>query len=188
VSDISQDTARPRSPSSELDGYPLVVFGHRPPELGGYEDNPLQRSIRRRLQDGFRAKAELHDDLMIVSGMALGVEMIAAEAAALAGVPYTVVLAYPDFDAPWPDLTRRRFDHIVDGAARVVTLQKHQPKSRQQFAPAFARRDAWLRKNAAEAVMVWDGSDAALGKLYRSLVDAVGEEEVWVIDPAELGS
>jgi ribonuclease HI/uncharacterized phage-like protein YoqJ len=186
ISELSQDAPKPRSSARDLDSHGLVVFGHRPPELGGYEDNPIQQALRTRLRDLFRAKAELHGDLMVVTGMALGTEMIAAEAAALAEVPYTVVLAYPDLESPWPELTRRRFRHLVDGAADVITLQKNPPKTRQQFAPAFARRDAWLRKNATEAVIVWDGSDAALGKTYRNLVDALGEEDVWVIDPAEL--
>lgn len=181
----ADDTVRSAT-ASEIAGHPIVVTGHRPPELGGYEDNPLQETLRHRLRDIFAAKATLHHDLVVVTGMSLGTEMIAAEAAALAEIPYTAVLAYPGMDSVWPDLTRRRFRHLVDGAHNTVTLQKNAPKARQQFAPAFARRDAWLRRNAAEAVLVWDGSDAALGKTHRSLVDALGEEQVWVIHPADL--
>jgi hypothetical protein len=34
-------------------------------------------------------------------------------------------------------------------------------------------------------VVVWDGEDDGVGRLVRSLRDHLGEEEVWVIDPAE---
>ena len=59
------------------------------------------------------------------------------------------------------------------------------PTSKQQAGGALARRDAWLARNAAEAVVVWDGVDPALGKLHRSLEDHLGDD-VWVLDPAEL--
>ena len=186
VSDTPPDVRGQSAGSRAVVGHPLLVTGHRPPELGGYEDNPTQNRLRTKLGNIFEAKRSLHDDLVVITGMSLGTEMIAAEAAALSKTPYAAVLAYPDMDTPWPDLTRRRFRDLLDGARETHTLQKNAPKTRQQFAPAFARRDAWLRRNAAEAVIVWDGTDLAIGKSYRSLVDALGEEHVWVIDPGEL--
>ena len=51
---------------------------------------------------------------------------------------------------------------------------------------ALARRDAWLARHAHEAVVVWDGQDPATGKLVRSLRDHLGEEDVWILSPAEV--
>ena len=49
----------------------------------------------------------------------------------------------------------------------------------------MARRDAWLSRAADQAVVVWDGQDAALGKAVRSLEDRLGDD-VWIMDPGEL--
>ena len=65
----------------------------------------------------------------------------------------------------------------------MVALQSKKPTSRQQAGGAIARRDAWLARSVAEAVVVWDGDDDRVGKLVRSLVVQLGEEEVWVVEP-----
>jgi hypothetical protein len=118
--------------------------------------------------------------------MNLGVETLAAEAADEVAVPFVPVLAYPDFDAVWTPDSQESFRRLAANAERVITLQKKKPDSRQQAGAAAARRDAWLRSHAHEAVAVWDGSDGPVGRQVRALVDELGEENVWTIDPAEL--
>jgi ribonuclease HI len=166
------------------DGHRLLVAGLRPPELGGYDPNPVADEVRRRLVDILQAKAKLHPDLLVVTGLGLGAEQLGAEAAAEAGVPYVAALPYPDPDEVWPAASRARYRELRDGATAVVTLQSKRPTSRQQAGGAIARRDAWLARSVAEAVVVWDGEEDRAGKLVRSLVVQLGEEEVWVVEPA----
>jgi uncharacterized phage-like protein YoqJ len=161
-------------------------MGLRPLALGGYEENEISAGIRARLRAIIEAKAQMHHDLLVVTGLDLGTEMLAAEAAALAGVRYVAVLAFPDQERAWPESTRVRFRHLLDGASGVRTLQNRPPENTRAVAPSFARRNAWLRKNASEAIVVWDGADEAVGRSYRSLVDGLGEELVWLLDPGEL--
>jgi hypothetical protein len=165
------------------DGHRILVAGLRPPELGGYDDNPLAGGVRRRLVEILRAKAELEPDLLVVTGLGLGAEQLGAEAAAEAGVPYVAALPYPDPDEVWPEASRARYRRLRDGAVAVVTHQSRKPTSRQQAGGAIARRDAWLARSVSEAVVVWDGHDERAGKLVRSLVVQLGEEEVWVVEP-----
>jgi len=75
------------------------------------------------------------------------------------------------------------YRRLRDGAASVVTSQSMKPTSRQQAGGATSRRDAWLARSVAEAIVVWDGEDDRVGKLVRSLVVQLGEEEVWVVEP-----
>lgn len=164
-------------------GHRMVVTGHRPPDLGGYDDNAIGREVRRRLEEIVRAKRELHDDLVVLTGLGLGAEQLAAEAALAAEVPYVAVLPYPDPESVWPPSSRARFRELVDGAERTVILQQKPPSSRQQAGAALSRRDAWLARAAHEAVVVWDESDAAIGKQVRTFRDRVGEENVWVLAP-----
>jgi hypothetical protein len=113
----------------------------------------------------------------------LGAEQLGAEAAAAAGVPYVAVLPYPSPDAVWPGESRRRFAALVQGAAATVQLERKAPSSKQQAGAALARRDGWLARQVDEAIVVWDGDDASVGKTVRSLRDHLGEEEVWVVEP-----
>jgi ribonuclease HI/uncharacterized phage-like protein YoqJ len=169
----------------EIPGRPLLVMGHKPTELGGYDDPALPDAVRARLQRIIEAKAAIFEDLVIVSGLRLGAEMLGAEAALAAKVPLVAVLPYPEPQSVWPAASQERFRGLIDAAREVITLQKRSPESKQQAGAALARRDAWLARNAVEAVLVWDGRDPALGRLFRSLEDHLGED-VWVLDPSEL--
>jgi hypothetical protein len=171
----------------EIGGHTLLVTGHRPPELGGYGETPTAAALRSRLKQIFLAKSELHPDLVVVTALGLGAEMLAAEAASEAPVPFVAVLAHPGIDDPWPDETKRRFSRLKGDASDVITLSSRPPESRQRAAASFARRDAWLRRNADEALVVWNGTDALVGKAYRSVVEVVGEDDVWLLDPSSLG-
>ncbi|MDQ4096860.1 MAG: SLOG family protein, partial [Actinomycetota bacterium] len=159
------------------------MSGHRPPELGGYEANPTADRVRAKLAALLAAERELHPDVVVLSGLGLGAEQLAAEAAAAAGVPYVAVLPYPEQDALWPAATRRHYDRLLTGSVSQVLLQNRRPETRQQAGAAIRRRDAWLARNADEAVVVWDHDDPLVGRLVRSLQDALGEEQVMVIEP-----
>lgn len=176
------DLPRARAGSGPT-GHRVVVTGHRPPDLGGYGETETVRRIRGQLIDILSAMRQMHPDLTVLTGLGLGVETLAAEAARDAGVPYAAVLAFPDLDSRWPDESRRRFAQLLSGARESVTLQKRLPESTPKMSGAFGRRDAWLRDHADEAVVVWDGGDGHLGSQVRSLQNKLGEENVWVIDP-----
>ncbi len=161
----------------------LLVTGHKPPELGGYEANPVAEQVRAKLAEILRAKHELHDDLVVVTGLQLGAEQLGAEAAAAAEIPYVVVLPYPDSDRVWPTAVREHFAALVRGATAAVILERKAPDTKQRAGAALSRRDAWLARAVDEALVVWDGQDPFVGRRVRSLQDHLGEEEVWVLDP-----
>ena len=171
--------ADPRVP----EGRRVVVIGHKPPELGGYDDNLLTGELRRKLTEVLAAKRELHPDLVVLTGLGLGAEQLGAEAAVAAGVPFTAVLAFPDPDSVWPSQSRERFRSLLAAAKDVVVLQAKAAETKQKAGAALARRDDWMFRHADEAIAVWDGADRAVGLLVRSLNDRVGEDEVWVVAP-----
>ena len=142
-------------------------------------------AVRARLRAIIEAKLVVEPSLVVVSGLQLGAETLGAEAALDAGAPLVVVLPYPNPESVWPEASRARFESLRARAIEVVQLERKAPSSKQQAGAALARRNAWLARHAAEAVLVWDGTDAALGKVHRSLVDHLGED-VWVVDPTEL--
>jgi uncharacterized phage-like protein YoqJ len=165
------------------EGRRLAIAGHRPTDLGGYEPNPLAESVRDRMADVLAAKRQMHPDLVVLTGLGLGAEQLGAEAAMRAQVPYVAVLPYPDPDEVWPAASRELFRRLVAAAGGTIVLDGRKPASRVQAGAALRRRDAWLARNAHEAVVIWDGEDQAVGRTVRSLRDALGEEEVWVLSP-----
>jgi len=166
-------------------GHLIVVTGHRPPDIGGYDrPNPTADRILRRLGDIIEAKAQMHDDLTIVTGLQLGSEQLGAEAAIAAKLPFVAVLAFPDPSAVWPKAAQQRFDELLDAAADVIILQDKVPESKAKIAGALKRRDAWFSRNANEAVVVWDRSDSGIGAMVRTLESGLGDD-VWIVDPTE---
>ncbi len=178
-----RETTRDPTGREAPPGHKLVVLGLRPRELGGYGPNPTAEAVRRQLVEIIGAKAELHPDLVVLSGGRLGAEMLGAEAAVEAGVPLVLVLPYPDPASVWSADEQARFAAVSEAAQDVITLQQKVPENRQRARGALARRDAWFARNAQEAVVVWDHDDPDVGRLVRSLQDALGELEVWVVEP-----
>jgi ribonuclease HI len=174
---------RPGRGPSLPEGHRVLVTGLRPPGLGGYDDNPVADRVRSRLTEVLEAKSVLHPDLLVLTGLGLGAEQLGAEAALDAAVPFVAVLAHPDPDAVWPEERRRRFRQLLDAAATVVTLAPAAPATRQEAGKAASSRDAWAVRQAAEAVVVWDGDDDRVGRLVRALHVQLGEEQVWVVAP-----
>jgi uncharacterized phage-like protein YoqJ len=178
-------------PSSDVDprvpaGRRVVVAGHRPPELGGYDANATADGVRRQITEVLAAKKSLHPDLVVMTGLGLGAEQLGAEAALEAGAPLVAVLPYPEQESVWPESSRARYRELLAQARATVLLQARAPETRQKAGAALARRDAWLVRNADEAIVVWDGDDDRVGKLVRTLEEQL-PDDVWIIAPAPAG-
>ena len=169
----------PRLPAGRL----VAVVGHKPPELGGYHANPISDAVRAKLAEILAAKREVDPDLVVLTGLGLGAEQLAAAAAADAGVPYVAVFPYPDPDSQWPSASRKAFQELVAGAMSTIVLSPKAPATKALAGAALRRRDAWLARNAHEALVVWDGEDAGVGRAVRALQDALGEDDVWIVTP-----
>src|SRR5207248_8999014 len=101
----------PRLPHAHL----VVVAGHRPPELGGYDVDPA--ALRTKLAEILTAKRQLEPDLHVLTGLGLGAEQLGAEARAQAGVPHTALLPFPDQQSVWPRDSQARYDRLLQRAA-----------------------------------------------------------------------
>jgi ribonuclease HI len=161
----------------------VLVTGHRPTELGGYETNPVASGVATRLQEALAAMVEVDGALSVVSGLRLGAEQLGAEAAIALGLSLVAVLPYPEADAAWPAASRRRFAALVAAADVVVTLDDRPPASRQAAGASLARRDAWLARQVDSAVVVWDQEDDAVGRQVRTLEEHLGADQVLLLHP-----
>ena len=174
-------TDEPTSGNREIAGYAVAVLGHRPPELGGYSENPVSRKVLRKLSDVLAAKREMHPDLVVATGLGLGAETLGAEAALAAGVPFCVVLAFEGVERRWPGPSRQRFAELRQRAVQQFVLGNRMPVDGEAFGKAMRRRDTWFMHNCDEAVLVRRSDDRTLADLQRRLEEAL--DDVWVIEP-----
>lgn len=177
IVEAPKPAAGPEAPPGTL----LLVTGHKPPEIGGYEPNPVAKNLLAQLTEIIEAKQKVNADLRVITSMSLGVEQLAAEAAIAAGVPFTAVLPYPNPESVWPKSSQENYRKLMDKADGEVLLQAAVPESKQAAGAALNRKNAWMARHAADAVVVWDGNEQFLGKVVRSLQDHLGEEDVWIV-------
>jgi ribonuclease HI len=175
-------TATSASPWQAPDGLRVVVLGHRPPELGGYGQNPIATAARERMTDILRGLRAVHSDVVVLTGLGLGAEQLGAEAAAEADVPYVAVLAFPDPDSVWPGASRAAFRLLLDAAHQTIVLSPTAPTSKQAAGMAIGKRNAWLAAHAHAALAVWDGRDRALREDVRAYERRI-PDDLWIVPP-----
>jgi ribonuclease HI len=181
VASSSAPTDRAEAKQADPTGREAPV-GHRL-VVGGDRDLVASRALLTHLAEVIDAKATMHDDLVVLSGLRMGGESAGAEAARRAGVPYVAVLPYPDPAERWPVAARETFEDLVADAAEVIELQKKTPTDAASARGAIGRRDAWFRRNAHEALVVWDEvTSGETARFVKALRDALGDE-VWLVDP-----
>tara|TARA_B110000116_G_scaffold42662_1_gene35086 strand:+ start:217 stop:1269 length:1053 start_codon:yes stop_codon:yes gene_type:complete len=160
----------------------VAIFGHRPPDIGGYGETSTSLGIRRKLITILRAKAEMETKLEIVTGLSLGVEMLGAEAAAASGLPYVVILAFDGVDEKWPDSTRARFRELLDGARQIILVSNETPVTATEYAKVMGRRDDRIIARSKEAIIVRNAEDKTMKELHGKL-DRTFDDGVWAIEP-----
>jgi len=124
----------------------------------------------------------MHPDLEVITGLGLGAEMLGAEAAAAAAVPYRVILAFDGMEERWPDATQKRFHELLSAALSIAIASDETPNTSDEFGKAMGRRDNAIIRSANEAIVVRDPKDRTLGALQKKL-ERQFEEDVWIIEP-----
>jgi ribonuclease HI len=160
------------------DGHLLLVLGHGPDRLGGWDPNPVADATRQHLADIFTGFQAIHPDLVVLTGLRPGAELLAAEAAIRADVPYAAVVAFPGMDRNLSTASRARFADLVTRAATQVAFEKKAPTTDDDFRKAMRRRDAWLVHAADQAVLVWDEEDDRFTRVWTDLDRRLGADLV----------
>lgn len=162
-------------------GVPYSVVGVRSAKL---VEGSVGKKLRRKMAEVLSAQAQMHEGLVVLTGLRPGAEQIAAMAATDAGIPYVVVLPYPDPVAGFSAADRADFEAMSDAARGVVTLESKRPSDTAGKTAALTRRDGWLRSVSSGAMVVTDssgsisagsGGNDQLAKFVRALGDEVWE-------------
>lgn len=136
--------------------------GHRPNKLtyfGGYDTNnikydPLKNEIRNALIDFKVEKA--------ISGMALGIDQIAAEICVELGIPFTAAVPFIGQENAWPELSRIKYRELLAKAVEVVVVSEG-----GYAASKMQVRNQYMCDHCDLLIAVWDGTPGGTGNCVK---------------------
>jgi len=104
-----------------------------------------------------------HYPVLGITGGAVGVDMLAAEACADCGVPYVVILPFPFriFTAKWSSSARARLRRIISGAVRTFVVQSTFSMG------GYQRRNEIMVNHCDLLVAVWRGTPGGTANTVR---------------------
>jgi uncharacterized phage-like protein YoqJ len=128
----------------------LAVTGHRPPKIGGYNENsPLRTAVRRAIRSRIR---ELKPDYGI-TGMALGVDQDFAKICIELDIPFIAAIPFKGQESAWPEASQAEYQNILAKAHAKETI------CLGGFAGwKMQKRNEWMVHQADHILAVWDGS------------------------------
>jgi uncharacterized phage-like protein YoqJ len=157
--------------------------GHRPNKLGGYnENNPIMRKVKRDLDDliGRAIKAEY---FTFISGMALGVDIIAAEIVLKykskdERVKLIAAVPFEGQEGNWSTQSQERWKRVIEQADDIVHVCE----------PGYAawkmqKRNQWMVDNSSVVIAVWDGTKGGTGNCVNYAKKAKHQPKVIRIIP-----
>jgi len=150
---------------------------------GTGQEHPVLDEVRDRLADLLAERGADDPGLVVLTGLRLGAEMAAAEAAVEVGVPFVAVLPYPEPAAAWPEPMRKRFEDLLAVADEVVVLDEQRPSGRDAALASLARRDAWLAGTAGALVLVGDDTQPEVAALRALFSSSPAGVDIHLVDP-----
>lgn len=134
----------------------IALTGHRPHKLGGeYNgEGPVSNWLLRQLSSYLRdTKPE-----KVISGMAIGADMLWAEAAVNLQIPLIAAVPFVGQESKWPSVSQDRYKLLLAKAAEVVIVCEGGYASWK-----MQKRNEWMVDHSDVLLAVWDGSSGGTG-------------------------
>jgi uncharacterized phage-like protein YoqJ len=133
----------------------IIAFtGHRPDKLGGYDlRSAIAMDVRRDLRDVITKALRKDPETKFISGMAQGVDMIAAEEVLKAKGYLIAAVPFAGQEKKWPPKAQAHYKFILDSAHEIRIIFP------DGYAPwKLLGRNKWMVDHCDLLVAVWDGS------------------------------
>lgn len=132
----------------------LAFTGHRPNKLNNeYNGGPMSDNIKARIISGIRKLEEMGFEIQIISGMALGIDMIAAEIAIELGLTWTAAIPFLGQETAWPKESQDRYHRLLSKTTKIVYV------SEPGYTPSKMQiRNEWMVDMCDLLIGVWDKS------------------------------
>jgi uncharacterized phage-like protein YoqJ len=161
----------------------VAVTGHRPNKLNNEYDGigPYSDHIRYHLQEvisTYTVGVHLGMNLTLISGMALGVDMIWAELAIANNIPFIAAIPCQGQHSVWPQKSKERYLDLIDHplcTKMYISIGEYSPQKMQL-------RNKWMVDNCNLLVAVWDGTTGGTKNCYNYAISV--NKPVLRINPA----
>jgi uncharacterized phage-like protein YoqJ len=128
----------------------IAFTGHRPPRLGGYVPNSLHYKCKQAINEIYDSHIA-DDSFEVISGMAQGIDLWAAEAALDRGIHLVAALPYKGMGERWPTQDKTKLFELLERANRThIVCAKYSKIS-------YVVRDKWMVDHCEKLYAFWDG-------------------------------
>lgn len=155
----------------------IAVTGHRPSRLNKEYDGtgPMSNWIKGKINKVL----DKHGPTMLISGMALGVDMLFAEIAIERNIDLLAAIPCKEQEKVWPQKSQDRYNQILqyDNCSKVYVSENYSGWAMQ-------KRNQYMIDKADLVIAVWDGS--ASGGTYNAVQYAKNtKKEIITINPQD---
>lgn len=155
----------------------LGVTGHRPPKVGGYEENNLTAHL---IKKKMRQSILAHEPEQLITGMALGVDTWAAEIAIELNIPFVAAIPFMGQQLKWPSAAQSRYLQLIDRATAVKVVCKG-----GYAVWKMQERNEWIIWHCDLLLAVWDKSPE--GGTFKCITAAQKQEKpIELITPEDI--
>jgi len=153
--------------------YVVAFTGHRPPKIGGYNaSSPKRIAVKEAIKNALsRAVAKYGDanEVVVISGGALGVDTDAAREAHKMGLRFMVAAPCRNQDAKWVDpRSREQYAKMCAAASAELAVTLASDGETVEGGVVFVHdgpynhrcmqdRNIWMVDHADAVVAIWDG-------------------------------
>lgn len=130
----------------------IIAFtGHRPQHLGGFNNVEFFDQIKERI------KIILHKlkPEICISGMAIGIDQIAAEACIDMKIPFEAAIPFIGQDKIWTKESKNKYNEILNKSIKKTIVCEG------EYAPwKMLKRDEYMVDNCDLLLSVWNGKES----------------------------
>lgn len=147
----------------------MAFTGHRPDKIGPneYHSSPKSGSKSEKIWDLFRTQFQEYEVDATISGLALGTDMVGADATLSAGLPLFAAIPFKGQDKRWLNASKERYLGLLKFAtgiymvdiARWVTFKEFMDLPNGVYHPAkMDDRNHWMVQNSHILSGIFDGT------------------------------
>ncbi len=134
----------------------LMVTGHRPPKLGGYDNYEAHMRIKMHMKEEIRR----HSPSKVITGMALGTDQLFALAAHELGVPFIAAVPFTGQDSRWPETSQLVYRDLLSKAAALHVISSGVMSNYSAVVEAMHVRNHWMADRSTDALAYWNGEES----------------------------
>lgn len=130
----------------------IWITGHRPNKLELNSKNGPYPIIMETMEREFKKLKKTHE-LTIITGMAVGIDMMAAFWAVKLNIPFIAAVPFSGQEKVWPESTKLKYKEYLKQAREFFVVCEG------GYAPwKLQKRNEWMVNNGDLGIAFWDGS------------------------------